>query len=146
MHKHLQVCLEMAIAKVLWLLDLEQAHPFSLNTHYLSDYKTKFLTFYRAERQSHEQTGISLAYALASFQSSPGLIKVMEGFAAMGLSDIKANDLKKLIPEDEMDPALMIMADVRAYFQGTCLLSNIIEDCVVNKISGLLLTLIYSCV
>lgn len=49
MHKHLQVCLDMANAKVLWLLDLEQAHPFSLNTHYLSDYKTKFLTFYRAE-------------------------------------------------------------------------------------------------
>jgi len=129
MHKHLQVCLDMANAKVLWLLDLEQAHPFSLNTHYLSDYKTKFLTFYRAERQSHDQTGFSLASALASFNqtqeqgatnSSSGLVKVMEGFAAMGLSGINANDLKKLIPEDEMDPALMIMADVRAYFQGLC--------------------------
>ena len=129
MHKHLQVCLDMANAKVLWLLDLEQAHPFSLNTHYLSDYKTKFLTFYRAERQSHDQTGLSLASALASFNqtqgqgttnSSSGLVKIMEGFAAMGLSGINANDLKKLIPEDEMDPALMIMADVRAYFQRMC--------------------------
>jgi len=127
MHKHLQVCLEMATAKVLWLLDLEQAHPFSLNTHYLSDYKTKFLTFYRAERQSHDQTGLSLASALAS--SSSGLIKVMEGLAAMGLSDIKTNDLKKLVPGDEMDPALMIMADVRAYFQGMCLFYNIVGDC-----------------
>jgi hypothetical protein len=37
MHKHLQDCLAMATAKVLWLVDIEQAHPFWLNTYYLSD-------------------------------------------------------------------------------------------------------------
>lgn len=77
MHKHLQVCLDMANAKVLWLLDLEQAHPFSLNTHYLSDYKTKFLTFYRAERQSHDQMGLSLASALASFNQMHGALRTL---------------------------------------------------------------------
>ena len=34
------------------------------------------------------------------------------------MSGIKAEELPRLFPSDSMEPALMIMADVRAYFQG----------------------------
>jgi hypothetical protein len=40
--------------RVAWILALED-RPFSLNTHYLADYKTKFLAYYK-ERVS--KTGI----------------------------------------------------------------------------------------
>ncbi|KAF8885931.1 hypothetical protein BD779DRAFT_643686 [Infundibulicybe gibba] len=35
----------------------------------------------------------------------------------MGILDVKPEELAKLLPSDEMGPALSIMADVRAYFQ-----------------------------
>ena len=50
--------------------------------------------------------------------SSYGISKVMSGLAEIGLIGVQAKDLAKLFKIDEMEPALEIMADVRAYFQG----------------------------
>ena len=57
-----------------------------------------------------------------------GISKVLAGLAEIGMSGIKAEDLPKLLPPDRMEPALTIMADVRAYFQGlflSCFLREI---------------------
>jgi hypothetical protein len=51
-------------------------------------------------------------------QPLKGIAQVLSGLAAIGLNGIIADDLVKLLPPDRMDPALSIMADVRAYFQG----------------------------
>ena len=47
-----------------------------------------------------------------------GIAKVLAGLAEIGMTGVKAEDLPKLLPPDRMAPALEIMADVRAYFQG----------------------------
>ena len=48
----------------------------------------------------------------------PSVKNALASLAAIGLSGVKAEDLPKLLPPDQMEPALIIMADVRAYFQG----------------------------
>lgn len=45
--------------------------------------------------------------------------RVMDGLAEIGMPGIKAEDLTKLLPPDIMEPALNIMADVCAYYQGS---------------------------
>jgi hypothetical protein len=51
--------------------------------------------------------------------SPTGIAKVLAGLVEIGIIGVKPEDLAKLIPPDGMEPALVIMADVRAYFQGT---------------------------
>jgi hypothetical protein len=37
----------------------------------------------------------------------------------MGITGTQPEDIYKILPADKMFPAINIMADVRAYFQGT---------------------------
>ena len=131
-------CREQAEIRVQWLLDLESS-PFSLNTHYLSDYRAKFLAYYKAAREKYEKSDlvkcieeykqsptVSQTSSLASLrnlsasatQQPPGIAKALAALSEIGLWGIKAEDLANLLPPDHMAPALGIMADVRAYFQG----------------------------
>jgi len=119
--------------RIKWLCSLEE-YPFSLNTHYLSDYQSKFLAHYRAARQKYDQSNLLAtvnAYSPDSmFQlhssgkgtyvaaSPTGVGKVLAGLLEIKMSGVKPEDLLKLLPSDPIDPALIIMADVRAYFQG----------------------------
>lgn len=102
-----------------------------MNNHYLSDYRNKFLAHYRSARESYQQP--DLMRTIQSFSISQarqlnfgmqvqptGVAKVIASLAEMGMSGVKAEDLAKLLPPDKMEPALEIMADVRAYFQGMC--------------------------
>ena len=50
-----------------------------------------------------------------------GIAKVMAGLAEIGMSSVEPEDLPRLFPSDSMEPALVIMAEVRAYFQGNWL-------------------------
>jgi hypothetical protein len=60
----------------------------------------------------------------SQFQSMESLMRdemvnaVMAGLADLGFHGLTAADLAKLLPPDEMEPAINIMAEVRAYFQG----------------------------
>ncbi|XP_006461433.1 hypothetical protein AGABI2DRAFT_185678 [Agaricus bisporus var. bisporus H97] len=112
------------------LLDLEDK-AFSLNTHYLSDYKSKFLAYYRGARRKNNHGGIMDSIKAYTPPASPsptisskqapsslyGVSKVLSGLTEMGFNGIHANDLAKLLRTDNMEPAIEIMADVRAYFQ-----------------------------
>lgn len=138
LQQHLKQCLERAEERVNWLIKIEDI-PFSLNTHYLADYRSKFLSHFRAAREKYERADIVKAikeYTTSSpvfstattssgrgreVTSTPqptGVAKVLAGLAEMGMSGVTAYDLPKLLPPDPMEPALAIMADVRAYFQG----------------------------
>ena len=126
--------MERAEQRIDWLLELENP-PFTLNTHYLSDYKEKFLAYYKGAReQDRNMTFLNAIREYApptATQSTPsrsgvaypspapaGISKVLSGLVDVGLLGVKPEDLSKLIPTDGMEPALGIMADVRAYFQG----------------------------
>ncbi|KAF4620301.1 hypothetical protein D9613_001087 [Agrocybe pediades] len=157
-HQHIEQCRNNAEEKIKWLLQLE-SRPFSLNTHYFTDYRDKFLTYFRGERQRYDQSKLALAinkyyqrqttpvskpaahqptvytspveveYAqaspiyvssIAARPSSPveyGIQKVISGLAQVGVTGITAADLHKLPAAGPLEPALTIMADVRAYFQ-----------------------------
>ncbi|KAF9036367.1 hypothetical protein BJ165DRAFT_1533196 [Panaeolus papilionaceus] len=108
--------------------------PFSLNTHYLEDYKNKFLTHYRAARQKYQQSNLlTQIQMLQNMRSTPalaqetrkiatnkraesdpravtappqptGLEKVLIGLAEMGMHGMKPEDLLRLVPPDAMDP------------------------------------------
>jgi len=114
-----------------WLHSLEQV-PSTLNTHYFSDYKDKFLALYRAWRIDSDllsklkQTETTTTLSPSAFGSSRAQLaqqdsyqsvnKVLSGLSEIGIS-VKATELAKLLPPDPMEPALNIMASVRAYFQ-----------------------------
>lgn len=169
--KHINDCLQRAEDKVDWLLQLEDK-PFSLNNHYLADYKAKFLSYYKGAREKDEQSTLikaiqayntsassnSNSFFFSSASSKPantfsfatppaaagtdtqqeappssfpplqpsfpplaqtGMAKVLAGLAELGVVGVKPEDIPKLLPPDQMEPALVIMADVRAYFQGS---------------------------
>ncbi|KAG6827859.1 hypothetical protein H0H92_010192 [Tricholoma furcatifolium] len=127
---HLSKCLERAQERIDWLVKLEEKYPFTLNTHYLTDYKEKFLAHFRSAREKdrnpklmnaikeYSPTPSSVVY-LARGASPPApswIAKVLASLVEMGIT-VKPGALAKLIEPDGMDPALLIMADVRAYFQ-----------------------------
>ena len=108
--------------------------PFTLNQHYLSDYKEKFLAYYKAAREDDIRNFVTKqvkAYKKTSAsrfsasdddddeESPKGISKVLLGLTEMGITGIQPDDIYKVLPADEMAPAITIMADVRAYFQGT---------------------------
>ncbi|KAF9442902.1 hypothetical protein P691DRAFT_797792 [Macrolepiota fuliginosa MF-IS2] len=106
-HEHLGDCLNAAKQKIDWLMKI-QANPFTLNSHYLSDYKEKFLTYYAR--------GFLGALGLKGGESSD-MTEALSLLAGLGFQGLKPEDLAKLFAKDAMEPALEIMATVRAYFQ-----------------------------
>ncbi|KAJ7900734.1 P-loop containing nucleoside triphosphate hydrolase protein [Mycena olivaceomarginata] len=128
---HMKKRADAAQALIAKLMALEEDGPLTLNEHYLADYKAKFLTYYKGAREKKQNP--ALARAIEGYkqdksapvyhfggkmsESPTGVAQVLSGLAAIGLSGVKAEDLVKLLPPDRMDPALNIMADVRAYFQ-----------------------------
>lgn len=130
---HLNECGHKAITQIRWLQEVEK-RPHTMNDHYFSDYKEKFLALYRGNRQSsnhsqlvtklkqHGSTRASTPYARPLSKSpSPSFddstTKVLSGLGEMGIP-AKPIELLKLLPSDPLEPALHIMSTVRAYFQG----------------------------
>jgi GTP-binding protein EngB required for normal cell division len=120
---YIKQCYDSAQQKIAWLISLEQK-PFTLNTHYLADYKHKFASFYKGHRE--KESGPSLMAAINRspvlgpvdvFDEPHGISKIMQGLAEVGIHGVKPADLPKILPPDAFEPALDIMADVRAYFQ-----------------------------
>lgn len=99
--------------------------PYTRNTHYLDDYRDKFLNYYKGIRQSTENNNlISKLSAGVLPDSEPdgqfegGLVKVLSGLSDMGIHGIQPLALARILPPALMEDAIAIMADVRAYFQG----------------------------
>jgi hypothetical protein len=125
--EHLQSCASKAKEQIHWLLKLEE-RPRTLHDHYFQDYKTKFLGLYRASRLTYEHG--PLAKALYESIPSPAEFQranhafarhTKNAIAQLAEMNLPVNpiDLLKLLPNDPLEPALQIMATVRAYFQGT---------------------------
>ncbi|KAJ7443601.1 P-loop containing nucleoside triphosphate hydrolase protein [Mycena galericulata] len=124
--EHIRKRLECAQGSILKFIRLEKDGPFTLNEHYLSDYKAKFLSYYRSAREKDRNP--RLTGAIESCLPDDGgmfdgptppsdIAQILSCLSSIGLDGVHAEDLVKLLPPDSMDPALNIMADVRAYFQ-----------------------------
>ncbi len=132
---HLKDQLKKTTEKVVWLHSLEDL-PFTLNNHYLSDYARKFLSRYTGHRQRHLHGHVAQLerYKPPSPQSeepsSNHQIKaVLTNLVALGFPAPKPVDLYRVLPPDEMEIALDIMANVRAYFQGRSFLFRLHVRC-----------------
>lgn len=100
---------------------IEQEHePFTMNTHYYMEYRSKFLAHYKGARLKEKSNFIR------NMQNNDGntmqaIGEAMSALTRIGLEGADASLLANLLPPDPMEPAIGIMADVRAYFQGSWL-------------------------
>lgn len=124
--EHLEHCQDRARERINWLMDLER-RAFTLNTHYYSDYKDKFLSYYRGCREKDaDSTLMARLQEYKEYKSKfptelqTAVSQILASLPKVGITGAKAIDLAKLLPPDPMEPALIIMAGVRAYFQGGC--------------------------
>lgn len=123
-----------------------EASPYTQNEHYFFDYKARFLRRYRLMYKQSMGSSQGLVASLQNHDSAdhvgiPGRESVMSNtsdrdefyhrgrainaalsaLSSIGIEGICPADFINLLPSDDMGPALDIMAEVRAYFQGTFL-------------------------
>ena len=115
MHGHIQRCADLAEQRLTFLLEEEQ-EPFTMNEHYFMDYRSKFLGHYKGIRIKAESSFID---KLESEENKKIMGAVTSGLAALGFPNVDPSTLPRLLPPDPMESAIEIMAEVRAYFQGS---------------------------
>jgi hypothetical protein len=129
MTEHIKQCGDRTKERINWLTNVEM-RPYTLNTRYYSDYRDKYLSFYRGYRDMGNNGQImkdlqSYNPYVPNSYSSPtpaqkGMGQILSALPQIGITDTQTADPAKLFPPDPMEPALNIMAGVRAYFQGSC--------------------------
>ncbi|KAL1744329.1 hypothetical protein HDZ31DRAFT_64162 [Schizophyllum fasciatum] len=134
LQERLKQLLDQTKERIDWLVEVEQA-PFTLNTHYLNDYTDKFMSYYKSARQSQSNEGLMAKIRAHGAQTATparppgmrggfvveaapsGIEKILAGAVEVGITGTKSEDVARLLAPDAMEPAMHIMADVRAYFQ-----------------------------
>ncbi|KAI0302311.1 P-loop containing nucleoside triphosphate hydrolase protein [Multifurca ochricompacta] len=112
---HIQKCADAAEQHINFLLEEEQ-EPFTMNEHYFMEYRSKFLGYYKGIRQRAQSNFMD------NLESNEDGMKnamniVISYLAVLGLNPVDPTSLARLLPPDPMEPAIEIMAEVRAYFQ-----------------------------
>lgn len=117
MQSHIQKCADTAAQQIGFLL-ADEHEPFTLNVHYYTEYRSKFLGHYERDRL------MSTSRVMRNLDPdccSPGMKIILDeaisSLAKLGLHWVDASSLVALLPPDPMGTAIGIMADVRAYFQ-----------------------------
>jgi hypothetical protein len=118
MKAHIAKCADAAKQHIDFLLE-EEKEPFTMNDHYFRDYHSKFLAHYREARQSAKSKFIQNLKNKDNGDIMAAVTETLCSLTKMGLGQVDASSLANLLPPDPMDPAIEIMADVRAYFQGS---------------------------
>ncbi|KAI0319264.1 P-loop containing nucleoside triphosphate hydrolase protein [Amylostereum chailletii] len=108
---HLGVRASEALSRLEFILQVEH-EPATRNTHYFTATRDKFLALYKG---SYHSSGDFIA-GLRRSQSS--LTMALDGLHQIPrFGNVTPVDLGMLLPTDQVDSALWIMAGVRAYFQ-----------------------------
>lgn len=113
-------CRENADSQTRFLFCVEKNQPFTTNNHYLSDYKEKFINYYRLARKDYQGEGEfvkALGQGLGAKTSfAQSMSEVIAHLTKMGLS-VQPQELAKLLKPDPSEEVIDIMAEVRAYYQ-----------------------------
>ena len=119
MLSHIQKCADTAEQQIGFLLT-DEHEPFTLNVHYYTEYRSKFLAHYKRDRLMSSRATSRVMRNLDPDTSDmeSTLDTAISSLASLGLRSVDATSLAALLPPDLMEPAIGIMADVRAYFQG----------------------------
>ena len=136
MHEYLGSCLVAAKKKISWLMKIE-SDPFTLNNHYMSDYKEKFLTHYRrVRRDARTRDGDLGAENMNKEENEGATAEALSLLVKLGYEVTKQN-LDRLLRQDTMELALAVMSSARAYFQGMFSNSDDILPAKIHVPSGL---------
>jgi hypothetical protein len=80
------------------------------------------MVYYKGWRQQDKNSSLMVnlkAHKTSAWSPNKDSVnRAMTALAELGITNLPAIDLAKLLPSDPFEPALNIMADVRAYFQG----------------------------
>ncbi|KAI0045529.1 hypothetical protein FA95DRAFT_1607639 [Auriscalpium vulgare] len=119
--EHLASCAHRTAERLDFLMKVESEEPYTGNTRYFCDYRDKFFNLYkgvyRRETNGTFITNITSAgHGLTQIERD-ALHELRRSLNTLGLYDFQVHSLAALAPADHMEPALKIMADVRAYFQ-----------------------------
>ena len=125
MQTHIQRCADAAARHIDSLLE-DENEPFTMNNHYYAEYRSNFLNHYKSDRLRTKSSFIRNLEDGNSSGMMDAVNETMSSLAKLGLHSANASSLASLLPPDPMEPAIEIMADVRAYFQGRVLLDYII--------------------
>ena len=118
MKAHIEKCADAARQHIDSLLE-EEKEPFTMNEHYFMELHSKFLAYYKEARQSSNSQFIRNLENRDDGDIMEAMKETLCSLTRMGLDKADASLLANLLPPDRMDPAIEIMADVRAYFQGS---------------------------
>jgi Dynamin GTPase effector domain len=113
----MQKCADAAEQHINSLLEEEQ-EPFTMNEHYFMEYRSKFLGHYKGIHQKSRSNFIDNLQSNGEWAKN-SVNKVISGLAELDLHSVDPSLLPRLLPPDPMEPAIEIMAEVRAYFQGS---------------------------
>ncbi|EKM56257.1 uncharacterized protein PHACADRAFT_140877 [Phanerochaete carnosa HHB-10118-sp] len=89
--------------RIRWMLALESP-PFTMNEHYFSSYREKYLTRYKDARKS------------TPLPEDANIHEVMSALARFGFNGLKEEDLGRLYGADSHEEELIVMAETAAYF------------------------------
>ena len=106
-------------------IEIEREEPTTVNEHYLSDYKAKYLARYQVERRLHpgSEVNANLRNFINGAYDNNHLVNAASYLKQMGFPpDLKREDYLRLLKPNASEEALGIMAEVRAYYQGQFLL------------------------
>ncbi|KAH9007591.1 P-loop containing nucleoside triphosphate hydrolase protein [Lactarius deliciosus] len=116
MQSHIQKCADTAAQQIGFLL-ADEHEPFTLNTHYYTEYRSKFLGHYKRHRLISTSDS-RIIRNLDPDTCSPSMKATLdEAISSLTRLGLQSASLATLLPPDSMEPAITIMADVRAYFQ-----------------------------
>jgi hypothetical protein len=118
MKEHMEKCADAAAQHINSLLE-EEKEPFTMNEHYFSDYRSKFLAYYKDARLRAKSQFIRNLENRDDGDMMAAMSDALSSLTRMGLDQANASIFANLLSPDPMDPAIEIMADVRAYFQGS---------------------------
>jgi hypothetical protein len=115
---HIEECADAAAQHIISLLEQER-EPFTMNEYYFLEYRSKFMVYYKEARLRAKSQFIRNLENRDDGDMMGAMNDAICSLTKMGLETANAPELANLLPTDPMDPAIGIMADVRAYFQGS---------------------------
>ena len=118
MQEHLETRADAALEHINSLMEQEH-HTFTTNTYYFLEYRSKFFAQYKGARLREKSNFIRNMLSKDDSKIMQAMNEAMSALTKMGLEEADPSFLANLVPPDPMEPALGIMADVRAYFQGS---------------------------
>jgi len=116
MQTHIQRCADAATQHIDSLLK-DENEPFTMNDRYYTEYRAKFLSHYKRDRLRSKSSVVRNLEDNTSPNMTMAVNEAIASLAKLGFRSVEASSLAALLPPDPMEPAIGIMADVRAYFQ-----------------------------